>query len=117
MARQIIVLETNPSDGGYISLNYVFWFAVPVGHEVTKPQFVSQAKGSAAPNAAELTALQNGTVLEFYRSQSFSNTFTAAQIKAELQAEFASQQAYINSLPNINQYYGVFFDSVNGWSA
>ena len=37
MARQIIILETNPAAGGEISVRAVFWYPVTPGEEVPTP--------------------------------------------------------------------------------
>jgi hypothetical protein len=114
MAKQIIALETNPSDGGYISLTIAMWFPVPAGREVTVPSLTKSAWTGAS--AAEIQALQLGTVKEEVNTFRFPSSYSAAQIKAELQASYTARLAYLNSLPFQGQYYGVFFDGTV-WSA
>lgn len=106
MPRQIIILETNPSDGGAIAVNCVFWFAV-TGTPVPMPGFVSAFK---TPTGTEATALQDGTVDEEYRSFQFPKSFTNAEIKGSLVKAYADRKAYRDSQPNVNQFYGTSHD-------
>lgn len=114
MAKQIIALETNPSDGGYISISTAMWFPVAAGKEVPVPTLTKSAWTGASP--AEIQALQAGTMKEEVNTFRFPSSYTAAQIKAELQASYVTRLAYLNSLPFQGQYYGVFFDG-SVWSA
>lgn len=115
MAKQIVVLETNPADGGFINIRCCFWFPVTVGQELPRPDLVASAWKAAAPG--DLSALQAGTILEEVNSYRYPSSFTAANIKTELVAAYNARKAYLLSIPFQGQYYGVFFDSVAGWSA
>jgi hypothetical protein len=107
MARQIIILETNPADGGQISVNCVFWFPVPAGQEIVKPNFVSAFK---TPTTTEQTALQNGTVIEELHIYEFPTGTSAASVKANLVAFYNARVSYRASLPNVGQFYGTAYD-------
>jgi hypothetical protein len=113
MPKQIIILETNPADGGQISLRTVLWFPVPAGQEVPIANFASAYKASATkpgPTAQETTDLQEGKVVEEVKTFSFPRSFTPAQLRASLQAAYADRLAYRATLPNVGAYYGVYFD-------
>lgn len=116
--REIIVLETNPADGGYITVNTLFWFAVPAAQQVPNPGYASAFKtiGTAGPTAQETSDLQSGAMVEEWFQFRFPNTYTAAQIKAELQAAYATRQSFRATLPNKIQWYGVSWDGA-AWSA
>lgn len=119
--REIILLEVNPADGGQIRVNAVFWFAITdPAAQIKQSSFASAVNanqaGAAAPTQAELGALQSGAVREEWKSFVFPNTYTAAQIKADLQSHYASRQSYLASLPAVEQWYGVSWDGTN-WTA
>lgn len=121
MAREIILLEVNPADGGQIRVNCVFWFAITnVLAQAVKSNVVSAVNaaqaGASAPSGAELSALQSGAVLEEWKSFVFPNSYTSAQIKAELQSHYTARQSYIASLPAVEQWYGVSWDGA-AWTA
>lgn len=114
MAKQIIVLDTNPADGGSISVRCAYWFPVTVGKEWPVPGAVS---AWASASAAENQSLQQGQVIEETRSYSFPSTTTVTTIKASLVNNYVSRAAYVAAQPSRGQFYGVFFDSSNTWSA
>jgi hypothetical protein len=105
MPRQIIVLETNPADGGFITVNCIFWFAQAT--PVPQPNFVSQFK---TPTAAEATALQDGTVAEEFHTFKYAKTQTRAQIEGALALAYADRKTYRDSQPNVNANYGRSWD-------
>lgn len=113
MPKQIIILETNPEDGGRNSIRAVYWFGVPLARRIVKPAATS---GFAAISQAELDALKDGSVLEEVRSIELPASFTTAEIKAALQKDYADRLAYLGAQPNKLQYAGVFFDGA-AWSA
>jgi hypothetical protein len=111
MPRQIIVLETNPADGGMITINSVFWF--PQAPAIPSPGFVSRFK---TPTTAEATALQDGSVVEEYKSMQFAKSLSATSLKALLVAAWTDRKAYRDSQPNVNANYGLSYDGT-AWSA
>lgn len=113
MAKQVIILSIDQGDPGLINVNCAFWIAVPPGSEI--PQSTGRSAWSGA-STAELTALQNGTVLEKTNSFVFSSAKTKAQIEADLAAAFNSLQTAFTTRP-VGQFFGVFLDSATGWSA
>lgn len=115
MAKQIIVLDTNPADGGAFNVRCAMWFSVTPGKEWPMGSGVGSAYTGAS--AAEVQAIQQGQVVEEVKSYSFPSTTTTANIKTALVNSYASRNAYLATQPFKGQYYGVFFDSSNTWSA
>jgi hypothetical protein len=116
-ARQIIVLETNPADGGQIAVRAAFWFPVTAGQEVPKPGFVSAiTKDPFKPTAQEATDLQDGKVFEEVKSFSFPDNTLAATIKSSLVSFYQRRAAYLATMPFQGKFYGVSYDGA-AWSA
>jgi hypothetical protein len=110
MAKQIISLGAS-ANSLQVTYSVVFWFPITSG---ARPQQNGSLWSGASP--AETTAIQNGTVLEVSASFGFPINTPIANIKAFLQQEWTNrntQQAGVGP----NSTFGVFFDSVNGWSA
>jgi hypothetical protein len=113
MPKQIIILETNPADGGEVSVNVAFWFPVPAGQEVPLSGFVSAFKATATkpgPTAQETTDLQDGKVVEEVHTKRYPRSFTPAQIRGALVAAYTDRKTYRDAQPNIGQFYGTFYD-------
>ncbi len=116
--RQIIIMETeqtNPSNGGMLSIRCAFWFAVTPGQEIALPNFTSAVKGTFAPNAQEATDLQDGKVVEEVRDFVLPKTYTNNQVKAMLIASYNDRKAYRDSLPARGSRYGISWDGT-AWS-
>jgi hypothetical protein len=110
MAKQIVVLSQD-SNGTEVSYTVALWFPITSGARV-------QTSGSVwtGASAAENSAIQAGTVKEETVGRSFPVGTTAAAIKSVLQQMWTERNAQINGIgPNV--FYGIFFDSVTGWSA
>lgn len=111
MAKEIIALSTTPN-GSTIILQVAFWYSITSG-AVSRPTLTSQWTGAST---AENTAIQNGTVIEEVEVFSFPLNATATTIKDVLNKRWTVRNGELNGQgPNI--YYGIFFDSVTGWSA
>lgn len=115
MAKEVIVLETNQNDGGFITIRAVFWIPVTSGQEQPIQSLAASAWSGAS--AAEIGALQQGTVLEEVRTFVFPSTMATADVQKLLQTGWNSRAAYLATVPPKGQYYGVYFDSVAGWKA
>jgi hypothetical protein len=115
MAKQVIVLESNPADGGFINIRAAMWYPVTAGQEVPIPTLTKSAW--AAASAQEVSDLQAGRVIEEVNAYKFPNSYSTATIKTELQSIYNARKAYLATVPFQGQYYGVFWDSVTGWSA
>lgn len=115
MGKQIIVLDTNPAAGGAVLVRCAMWFAVTAGKEWP----LGSGSGSAFSNAsaAEVQAIQTGQVVEEVKNFEFPSTTTVPTIKASLVNSYASRNAFLATQPFKGQYYGVFYDSSNTWSA
>lgn len=113
MAKQVIVLETNASDGGFITVRAAMWFPL------TNPIAQAPSLESAWPgrSQAEVDALRAGTVKEEVRQFQFPTGTSTAAMKTQLQADYTARATWLAAQPPMGQYFGVFFDSATGWSA
>ncbi len=120
MARQIIVLDTQPNQGGINQVRAVFWFPIsPASAQVPKPSFVSAAAGVTGAGAitpGEQASLESGAVLEEVQTVPYATTTTTAQIKADLIARYGTRASYLAGLQPTRQYFGVYYDGTS-WSA
>lgn len=114
MSKEIIILDTNPSDGGQISVRCAFWFPVTAGKEWPLGSGVGSAWQGIS--GAELLQIQNGQVVEEVKNYTFPSTKTVPSIKADLVNYWNSRNAYLATQPAKGQFYGVFYDSSNTWS-
>lgn len=113
MVKKIIVLDAQPGPDGSTLLRAVFWFDVPAARRVPIPQTISSYR-DATPS--EVSALQDGSVLEKVASFYVPAGATGAQVKGNLEARYASALAKISGLPNPNKYYGASWDGTV-WSS
>lgn len=114
MAKQIVILETNPADGGFNTIRAVFWFAVPVNRRVPVPNAQSLWTGASAGEVADL---QSGAVLEERHDIRVPSSFTVAEQKNALNKAYTDRLTFLGAQPFKLQFAGVFFDSATGWSA
>lgn len=109
MAKQIIILD-KLDNGRY---RYALWATVPVARQA----FYANASAKSIwkdAGASELTALQNGSVVEFSDVLAVDG-LTIGQAETQLQAAFtAFQTAISNNNPWLR--YGSFFDGTS-WTA
>lgn len=110
--KQIIILETNPSEGGLITIRVAFWLPVPPGQEVPIPSLAQGAWKDISPE--ELLELQNGSIIEEVRSFTFPKSLDVGDVHKILQVAFNDRAEYLASIPRKGQYYGTYFDG-NGW--
>lgn len=110
MAKQIIALS-KLTNGAEDNLTIAFWYVISAGAQ-------QRTNGSVWTGAstAENTAIQAGTVLEEIESFQFPVGAAAATIKDVLNKHWTTRNAQLNGI-GPSQYFGVFFDSVAGWSA
>lgn len=113
MAKQIIVQSVSPQVGGETMVNVVFWFPVASGKEYPRPNAGSVYPGA---QAAEITAIQAGSVIEESRSYIIPSNYTKAQAEAFLLAAFNSRQTYLGTRPAVGEFYGVSYDG-SAWSS
>lgn len=110
MAKQIIILGTN-QNSLWTTLSVVLWYPIASGAKT-----ITGGSAWSGASAPELTAIQNGTVLEEQNSFQFPTNLPTATMKAFLQQYYANRNAQINGVgPGL--YQNVFDDSISGWSA
>lgn len=115
MAKQIIILETPPVDGGQIGITFVAWFPVAAARRIPLAG-TTTSKWSGA-SASENQSLVDGSVKEEVTTQVYPASYTTTELKAALQKWYTDRLNYLNNQPNRIQYKDVFLDSVTGWSA
>jgi hypothetical protein len=108
--KQIIVLPKQTS-GATDVLTVAFWYPISSGMQ-------PQSSGSqwTGASAAENSAIQAGTVKEEVEAFSFPVNSAPATMKDVLNKRWAVRNGELNGI-GPNQYFGIFFDSVSGWSA
>lgn len=120
MPRQIIVLDIQQGPPGQKNVKAIFWFPIAQAKAYPKPTFQSALDptlaGGNAVTGPELASLQAGTILEQVQIFTYPSSYTATQVKADLQQAYNDGLAVINSLPNPISFYGVSFDGTV-WSA
>lgn len=110
MAKEIIVL-TQSTNGTNVDYRIAFWYPITAGVATT-----SLGSVWAGASAAENNAILAGTVVEETFSYAFPVGTPATAIKPVLQQVWIDRNAQIGGIgPNI--FFGVFFDSISGWSA
>jgi hypothetical protein len=114
MAKQIIVLDVTKGPGGDTQVGYVFWYSVPSGREVPRTGAKSVYR---AATTAENDAIVAGQVFEEVFTSQWPSTVTKAKVQADLVSRYTSWASEMAGKPNINQFYGVSYDSSAGWSA
>jgi len=116
MARQIIMLEdVTPNRGASEPLiyRYAMWLSVPSARQAFYANASATSAVSKGPNAAtagELTAIQNGSILEVVETINVIG-MNLAQIEAALVARFTQAQTFLNGQgSNSWDHYGTFWD-------
>ena len=113
MAKDIIILDVNAGDGGFNTVKCCFW--IPNPNPVPRPAGVTSAYANA--DASEVAAIQAGSVIEEVRSFSFPNTLSQAQVEANLLAMYNARKTWYAAQVPPGKFYGIYHDSVTGWSA
>jgi membrane-associated protease RseP (regulator of RpoE activity) len=113
MAKQVIILRSFKGPGGDLGLTYLFWLTVPSGREVPTDNISRWKEASPAENQA----IKDGTIIEEYYDTQVPAGTTKAAVQTRLSTAFTVRQTEITNRQNPNQFYGIFLDSVNGWSA
>jgi hypothetical protein len=116
MARQVVVLEQDSSESTNIKFKAAFWLSVPVARQFYFANATAQsAVKDGSVTTAELTALQNGSVLERVYQMIYPPGTTIAQIEADLQSKYATAQASLTAqsaefADTVLTRYGSFWD-------
>jgi hypothetical protein len=106
-AVQVVVLNVQDAGSGRVSYNYLCWLNAP--NPLPNPSFVSAWKAlgaSAGPSAAQITALQNGTVIEQTGSVTVSSATAISSVENTLTSDCSTRQAYISNIPGAGSFYG-----------
>jgi len=110
MAKEVIALNS-VTTGTTINYQCVFWYPVSKG---TTPSVQNSAWTGAS--AAENSAIVAGSVLEEQGSYPFPLGLDVSHVKAYLQQVWINRNGQLGGNGPAS-VYGVFFDSVAGWSA
>lgn len=108
--RQIIILNNNLNLDGTTTVNYVYWISVPAIIQKANPSATS-----VVPNItqAELTALQNGSVIEQQVSSLLSPGFIASDAAATLIRGYTAQQNLYTQQGLAKNYAGAYYDGTS----
>lgn len=103
-----IIITTRKDNTNYFEVSYLLWLTPPVARQTF---YVQATKTSSAPNVtpAELTAIQNGLVLEQGGIASFPNGTTNAAVAADIITRFNTAQTALSSITDY-AYYGSYWD-------
>lgn len=114
MSLKIIILNTNNQSDGSFSISGVFWLTAPESLTIPLPSFKSQV---ANITSTQLTALQNGTIVEtHFNTGLYPSGTTLADVKIDLQSLYDSAQTKLNnSIPPSTGFVGAVFDGTS-WS-
>jgi len=113
MAKQVIILDTLIDANGNQNVRYAFWFAVSAGKQYPNPNAVSAYRGVTA---AELAAIQGGTVFEQTGTIQYANGTATATIQTDLQGRWTAANTAFQALTNQNQFFGASWDGAS-WTA
>lgn len=107
-AVQIVVLAVNDVGDNNLDYSFLCWLS-QASNPLPKPGFASSWKAlapSAGPTAAQITALQNGTVVEKQFDLKFSTATPLATVESALISYCNGSQNYLNGIPGAGIYYG-----------
>lgn len=113
-AVQVIVLNVQDAGSGRVAYNYLCWINAP--NALPNPNFVSAWKAlgvSTGPSVAQVTALQNGTVLEQPGSVTVSSATAIAAVENTIISDCNTRQAYISAIPGAGSFYGFTWNGVS----
>jgi hypothetical protein len=107
VAIEIIILSMTAHDGADPTLQYAFWIYPTAAHVVPKPGATSAWRGA---QAADIAALQAGTVIEEVYSAQVPTGTTVPAAQAYLQAAYVARVAKVAAQVSPNLYYGSTWD-------
>lgn len=108
--KKVICLGKS-SNAGYDTYQFAMWYTITSG-------LAPRTAGSAFTGATtpENTAIQSGSVLEEIESYTVPTGIQPTTIKDIALCRWAVRQSQLNGV-GPQQYFGVYDDSVTGWSA
>ena len=118
-AAQTVAVALDVTDLGSnkMAVRYLCWL-LPPSNPIPQPNFVSawvaKTGVSTGPSAAQVTALQNGTVIEKQFSLPVSTGTLVTTIEQDIEADCKGQQQYLNGQPGPAIFYGFHNDGVPG---
>lgn len=107
MARKIIVLDQTPA-GNDIVFGVAYWLDVPAARQALLANPGTRSRVSDI-TPGELTALQNGSIVEQGDTIQFAANTSLGAMETELQSQFATRQAALNA-DKTKQRYGSAWD-------
>lgn len=99
-APQIIILTISHPSQGYLTVSYLFWLTTTSGVAVNGSSQYSAATG------AQVAAINAGRFVEFQTNHTFPASFSVANIKLLIQADYLAAQATLAA----NSQPGAFFN-------
>lgn len=105
--RKIIVLNNQLQDNSTTLINYVFWLSVPAVNQKSNPSATSLVPDVTS---AELTALQNGSVIEQTGSITASAGFIQSDVANILVRSYTQKQAVLTQQGSAKNYAGAYWD-------
>ncbi len=113
MSKQVIILEIGARPQlSLVSVHYLLWLTT--ANPIAQPGLTSQWVGASATENAALAA---GTTVEESYTIQLPFGLTKAQAEALLNLHFTARQNEFGAQPQPGALFGIFFDSVTGWSA
>lgn len=108
-AVQIVVLDTRDAGSNKVTYRYLCWLTAV--NPLPNPNFVSawtaSSGVSAGPNAAQITALQNGTVIEQPGPAiTVSSSTAVSAVENTMISNCNTAQQYLSNIPGPAIYYG-----------
>lgn len=106
--KKIIILELLRGTGlGDSTLRAVFWFAIPAARRVPLTGATSAYRNASA---AELLSLTTGEVLEEIIEVQLPPGTSTAAARGVLEVRYFRRETEIGNLPNVNQFYGSYWN-------
>lgn len=109
--KKIIILELLRGTGlGDSTLRAVLWFAIPAARRVPVAGATSAWRNASA---GELASLATGEVLEEVIELQLPPGTSAAAARGVLEARYSRRETDIGNLPNVNQFYGSYWNGTS----
>ena len=115
-AVQIVVLNASDAGSNRVTYNYLCWLNSP--NALPNPSFVSQWKAlgsSTGPSAAQITALQNGSVIEQFASITVSSSTAIGAVETTMISDCSARQSYVTTNPGQGIFYGQTYNG-SSWT-
>lgn len=107
MARKIIILNNSLNNDKTINVNYVYWLTPPAG--LVRPN-LSGTTVVPNPSAAEVSAIQSGSIVEQVLSANVPFNWTSNVIGQYLIERYNIQQNYLDTIGTMKNYATTYWD-------